>query len=151
MRKLVILLTFIMFFVIGCTNKNEEIEYFKLSYHPSVEKNLDDFKKIVIDFSEDEIYIKYYTNFSEVDKQYLVNDVKTLKTYINSMKKHLDNYNRDDEREQIQVVLWNINIETNENKYWFTGFDDYPDYWDKLWQVLLETSEAESLEAFGFE
>ena len=140
-----------MFFVIGCTNKNEEIEYFKLSYHPSVEKNLDDFKKIVIDFSEDEIYIKYYTNFSEVDKQYLVNDVETLKTYINSMKKHPDNYNRDDEREQIQVVLWNINIETNENKYWFTGFDDYPDYWDKLWQVLLETSEAESLEDFGFE
>ena len=151
MRKLVILLTFIMFFVIGCTNKNEEIEYFKLSYHPSVEKNLDDFKKIVIDFSEDEIYIKYYTNFSEVDKQYLVNDVETLKTYINSMKKHPDNYNRDDEREQIQVVLWNVNIETNENKYWFTGFDDYPDYWDKLWQVLLETSEAESLEDFGFE
>ncbi len=86
----------------------------------------------------------------KIQIKYTINDVKTFTEYINSIKAHPDNYNRDDHRTEMQIFLWDIDIETEENRYVFTGFDDYPDYWDEMWQVLLDVSDAESLEDFGF-
>ena len=137
----------------GCSNKykKEEITYFQIYYNSSIEKLNGNANSIYIDFSKADLYIRYIKNSEEIDEKFAINDVETLKEYINSIKAHTDNYNRDDRSPEMQIVLWSIYFETEENTYSFTGFDDYPDYWDELWQVLLETSEAESLEDFGFE
>lgn len=121
-----------------------------MSYNISTEKNNEDYNMLYVFFENEETYITYRNHAEKIDYKYNVIDVEILKDYIKSINTNVDERNKNSS-ESPQAFLWSIYFETNEKEYSYTGFDDYPDYWDELWQVLLETSEAESLEDFGFE
>lgn len=152
MKRIIFAILIALLALTGCTNKykKEEITNFQIYYNSSVEKLNGNSNSIYIDFLNEEIFIRHIKNSEEIDEKFAINDVETLADYINSIKAHPDNYNRDDRSSEMQIILWTIDIETEDNRYVFTGFDDYPDYWDEMWQVLLDVSDAESLEDFGF-
>ena len=152
MKKIITAILLISCIITGCSNEKEkeEILCFKMSYNTDENKLHENFNTISVYFTEEDICIKHCKYSDEVEEKYMINDTETLKEYINSIKAKADNYNREDDREELQIILWDIYFETEKNKYSYTGFDDYPDYWDELWQVLLDVSDAESLEDFGF-
>ena len=142
----------IMLIITGCSikNENEEIKYFIMSYNSNVENKDEDDNILYVFFDKDEVVIEYKNYLEGIKHQYIVNDVETLNNYINSIKSKSDKSNKRVFSEDMQAFLWSIYFETEDKGYSYAGFDDYPDYWEELWQVLLEVSEAESLEDFGF-
>ncbi len=151
MKKIISVILIIVIIITGCSNKEkEEVVIFKMLYNTSTEKLHENSNRIFIYFTEDEKYIKHVRSFDDVEEKYTINDVERLKDYIYSIKTQNAKCNKNDNGEDDQLYLWNIYIETEKNSYFYTGFDDYPDYWDELWQVLLDVSDAESLEDFGF-
>ncbi len=152
MKKIITAILLISCIITGCSNKDEkeEIVSFKMLYNTSTEKHQEDFNKVYVYFAEDKKYIKYVRYYDNVEIQYTIKDVETLKDYLNGIKVQNDKNYTNNINEDEQIYLWNIFLKTEENKYFYTGFDDYPDYWDELWQVLLDVSDAESLADFGF-
>ena len=110
----------------------------------------------------DSIYYEVSVNFESentilnVEKikgkkiSYTINDVEQLQNFLREMVAHSDNYNREDHRSEAQFILWDFDIETDKDKYASTGFDDYPGYWNELWEVLIDSTDAETLDDFGF-
>ena len=152
MKKIIAIIITAILVLTGCLNENKKIiiKSFIMSYNISTEKNNEDYNMLYVFFENEETYITYRNHAEKIDYKYNVIDVEILKDYIKSINTNVDERNKNSS-ESPQAFLWSIYFETNEKEYSYTGFDDYPDYWDELWQVLLETSEAESLEDFGFE
>lgn len=152
MKKTTVIIIAVILVLTGCSTKNEKekIKSFIMSYNISVEKNSEDYNMLYVFFEDDETYITYRNHAEKIEYKYNIIDVEALTDYINSIKTKSDKHNNRVYSESAQTFLWSIYFETKENKYSFAGFDDYPDYWDELWQVLLEVSDAESLEDFGF-
>ena len=152
MKKIISVILTTILIITGCTKKYEieEIIWFKISYYTSIEKKDEDANRVSIYFNENEIYIEHRNHTEKIDRHYKVNDLEILTDYINTIKSKSDKQNIKNVSGDDEVILWSIYFETDENAYSFTGFDDYPDYWDELWQVLLVVSDAESLEDFGF-
>ena len=152
MKKIISVILTTILIITGCTKKYEieEIIWFKISYYTSIEKKDEDANRVSIYFNESEIYIEHRNHTEKIDRHYKVNDLEILTDYINTIKSKSDKQNIKNVSGDDEVILWSIYFETDENAYSFIGFDDYPDYWDELWQVLLDVSDAESLADFGF-
>lgn len=151
MKKTTAIIIVVILVLTGCSTKKEEkIKSFIMSYNTSVEKNSGDYNMLYVFFENDENYITYRNHTEKVDYKYKITDVETLTAYINSIKTKADKRNVRAYSEGLQTILWSIYFETEENEYSFSGADDYPGYWEEMWQVLLDVSDAESLEDFGF-
>lgn len=48
-------------------------------------------------------------------------------------------------------IIWNISVITNFDGYGFSYFDEYPDYYDALWKIIVSASNAEDIQEFRTE
>ena len=61
-----------------------------------------------------------------------------------------DNRGMNDKLDEKQI-LWSIRVTTNLDRYGFSGYDEYPDYWDELWELIVSVSDAEDISEFRVE
>lgn len=157
MKKILKTLLFVMLVAIvytGCElprKIGEDEKLRKLNIYYCTEQNNFDsiYYQVSINFESE-------NNIMNVEKikgkkiSYIINDVERLQDFLKEMVSHYDNYNREDHRSEAQLILWDFDIETDKDKYASTGFDDYPGYWNELWDVLIDSTDAETLDDFGF-
>lgn len=156
MKKLLILILGVLLSLCACSEKekidlsNEEIEYMSIRYHTTNDKEV--YCSVIVDFQEEQILLKWKNLDDDTEKEFKVFYAEKVKSLIKeSIKKENDDReNNDGKSYDEQKILWSISVRTDKNRYNFSDFDNYPTYWDELWEMFIETTEAENLSDFGF-
>lgn len=154
MKKICMLLL-VMLILCGCsredkiTLENETIETLRIFYHAEEDKVLDYY--IAIDFDEVDTSLNWKDLKNEEEKSYKIYDIDAIEKFLKDIpSKTVDNAEEHKNDSEEQLELWSIRIRTNEKVYNFSGYVEYPTYWEELWNVLVEATEAESIADFGF-
>ena len=50
-----------------------------------------------------------------------------------------------------QKVLWRIRLLTEGDSCNYSGFDGYPEYWEELWGLIVNGTDAEDISEFRVE
>ena len=156
MKKIVALLAISGIMLSGCDNvvemgKDEVITGFSFQYDADESEAGCTYYELNIDFSKEDVIMAVDTLPSGRKNNYTVTDKSKLMEYLRELVSHPDNQTEKSYKESPpKQLVWSFDVETDTSSYRKTCFDDYPDYWDELFEVLIETTEAESLEDFGF-
>ena len=157
MKKIVwgvLLLILACIAVQGCKKEikisdDEKITKYELRYCVDKDKPDSKYLNLAIDFEEEEpSVIIGMTDGNQFS--YVVNNEEVLVEYLRETFSYSDYRKRSINSEGLVRFIWFVDIETDKARYGDSGYGDYPAYWDELFQVLIETTEAESLEDFGF-
>ena len=126
--------------------QNEEIKSISVEYKISYDsKNRYSF---FIDAQADEILINFTSGY---DKKIKVTDTERLVSFIKEKLVKGAFSCTDDDYDKIEKrSIWSIKVETENEKYKNSSTYEYPAYWDGLWDILIETTEAKDLTDFGF-
>ena len=155
MKKLLVLI-FVITMLCGCSKKeeidmtDEVIKYIDIYYRTSVDNKA--MYGVEIDFSAEDVHAEYKEYETEVAVSIAINDVDLITDFIKSNISEEENKKkRGNGSEDERQILWRISILTEDNRYSFSDFDEYPAYWEDLWTMLVEATAAESISDFGFE
>ena len=138
----------------GCNKQprladDEKITKYELFYCADKDNKDSKYFDITIDFEiEEPEMVVGMANGKEIP--YAVNNEEDLLDFLRETFSQSYNHKKDKKYLEEQRVIWSIKFKTDKDKYSFTGYDDYPTYWDELFEVLIETTEAETLDDFGF-
>lgn len=155
MKKMIVLITIVCVMLCGCNDvtkmgTDEVITKFSFRYDVDESKQQDTYYNLEIDFSKEKVSM-------EVEKMtgkkipYKINDMDKLTDYLRELVSHPDNQDKKSYMESPpQKVIWSFEVKTDANSYKKIGFDDYPGYWNELWEILIDSTDAETLEDFGF-
>lgn len=157
MKKLLILILGVLLSLYACKEKektdltNEEIEYMSIRYHTT--NDMKEYCRVIVDFQEEQVLLKWKNLDNDVEKEFKVFNIEKLKNFLKESleKENADRENNDGKNYDEQKILWSINVTTDKESYHFSDFSNYPPYWDELWKILIETTDAEDVGDFGFE
>ena len=128
---------------------DEKITKYELRYCVDKDKQDSKYLKLAIDFeTEEPSVIIGMTRGNQIS--FAVNNEEKLLDYLRETFSYSDYHKKSMNSEGERQFIWFVDIETDKAVYRDSGYGDYPSYWDELFQVLIETTEAESLEDFGF-
>ena len=156
MKKIVLLAMFsIMLW--GCNSvvemgEDEVITSFSFYYDVDESKEKSTYYELNIDFSKEDIVMVVDTVPSGTKNTFTVTDKSELLEYLRELVSHPDNQTEKSYKESPpKQLIWSFDVDTDTNSYNKTGFDDYPGYWKEIFEVLIETTEAETIKDFGFD
>lgn len=151
-----------MCFLCGCSSntkvdgeekeKRENIEKIKINYCVDVKKAIRN--RIEIDVEDDNSCIYYKDNVNNIDYVFAINDVDMIVRFVKESILESDsseNDNREQGQLEEQLILWDIDVNTNINTYYFEGFEEFPTYWEQLWAVLVSATDAKDKTDFGLQ
>ena len=156
-RKYILLIVSLLFLLCGCSEskennviENEEIKKVVIYYYSDTERELGN--DVELDLTKEGACIKYSNYYDETEKQYKIYDVDAIKNFIlKNIFDHEPKDNRSINGKSDEKNLWSIRVTTNLDRYGFSGYDVYPDYWDELWELIVSVSDAEDVSEFRVE
>lgn len=157
MKKIVSLLAICCIMLSGCNSvveigKDEVITGFSFRYDVDESKEGCTYYELNIDFLKEDIIMVVDTFPSGTKNNYTVTDKSKLMDYLRELVSHTDNQTEKSYKESPpKQLIWSFDVDTDTNSYNKTGFDDYPGYWEEIFDVLIETTDAETLKDFGFD
>lgn len=156
MKKIVSLLAICCIMLSGCNSvvemgKDEVITGFSFRYDVDESEEGCTYYKLNIDFSKEDVIMEVDTLPSGSQNNYTVTDKSKLMDYLRELVSHPDNQTEKSYKESPpEQQVWSFDVETDSNSYRKTGFENYPGYWEEIFNILIETTEAENLNDFGF-
>ena len=147
----------IIVFLCGCGKyekydiPEENITKLIIRYYSDADRKL--YNKVELDLADESASVTYSNFYDETEKQYKIHNIDDIKNFI--MKNIFDyepkdNRGMNDKLDEKQI-LWSIRVTTNLDRYGFSGYDEYPDYWDELWELIVSVSDAEDVSEFRVE
>lgn len=143
-----------IFILTGCINTNEidsEIDFtgFKLSYLTDTSKYTKKYC-ISIDYSEEYSSLELLDYDSDTVTEFYISDRSNLDAYIDKLRNDPELFKFDYKLGDTKSNIWYLQIDTPKRSYCNGGMKVYPEFWDEFWDVLIDTTEAESKQDFGF-
>ena len=130
----------------------ENIERVKIYYCVDVKNAIRN--KVEIEINQDNPCIYYTDKVKNTEHVFKISDVDRIVSFIkenilksDSMK---ENYIEQGQSEE-QLILWDLDVNTNIKTYNYEGFEKFPTYWDQLWDVLVSVSDAKDKTDFGLQ
>ena len=156
-KKLMLIIVGIMVFLSGCGKyerydiPEENITKLIINYYSDSDRKLNN--KVELDLIDEGACIKYSNYYDETEKQYKIYDVDAIKNFIlkNIFDYEPQNNRSVNDKSDEKKILWSIRVTTNLDRYGFSAFDEYPDYWDELWKIIVSASDAEDISGFRLE
>lgn len=157
-RKYILLIVSLLFLLCGCSEskennviENEEIKKVVIYYYSDTERELGN--DVELDLTKEGECVKYSNYYDETSKQFKIHNIDDIKNFI---LKNIFDYEPKDNRSindksEEKQNLWSIRVTTNLDRYGFSGYDEYPDYWDELWELIVSVSDAEDISEFRVE
>ena len=157
-KKLILLTVGLVLFLCGCVKNDKisntpdrEITGLIIRYYSDSDRKLSN--KVEIDLTDKGAYIKYSNSYNEIEKQFIIQNIDEIKDFVKnnilvSIKK---GENRKGNNSDEQKVLWRIRVLTEEDSCNYSGFDEYPEYWEELWELIVSGSGAEDISEFRLE
>ena len=157
MKKIVLgvlLLILACIVVQGCKKEiklsdDEKITKYELRYCVDKDKQDSKYIDLVIDFEAENPVMIVGMNIGN-QFSYAVNNEEELLDFLRGTFSSAYRLEKSINSEDVKRFIWFVDFETDKARYGDSGYGDYPSYWDELFEVLIETTEAESLEDFGF-
>ena len=147
----------VIVFLCGCGKyenydiPEENITEIIIRYYSDADRKL--YNWVELDLSDDGASISYSNFYDETEKQYKIHNIDEINNFI--MKNIFDYEPRNNrsinDKSEEKKKLWSIRVITNLDRYGFSGYDEYPDYWDELWEVIVNASDAEDISEFRLE
>ena len=152
-----LIIAWIIVFLCGCGKyenydiPEENITEIIIRYYSDSDRKLSNW--VELDLSDDGASISYSNFYDETEKQYKIHNIDEIKNFI---LKNIFDYEPKDNRSindksEEKQNLWRIRVTTNLDRYGFSGYDEYPDYWDELWELIVSVSDAEDVSEFRVE
>ena len=141
----------------GCNSvvemgEDEVITGFSFQYDVDESKEGCTYYELNIDFSKEDIIMVVDTLPSGTKNNYTVTDKSKLMEYLRELVSHPDNQAKNSYKESPpKQLIWSFDVDTDTNSYNKTGFDEYPGYWEEIFDVLIETTDAKTRKDFGFD
>lgn len=161
MKKILIsVMVILCLSICGCENTgkdvtdhkiiNENLLRCEITYRVNEDKANPVFFNLAIDFQNIDLLMDIsMSNGKKIS--YVINDESRVSGFFKEIvRTSSNNRSNSNNSNGEQMLLWNIKIESDADKYIYLGSNEVPDYWDELFEVLIETTEAETLEDFGF-
>lgn len=156
-KKFMLIIAWIIVFLCGCGKyenydiPEENITEIIIRYYSDSDRKLSNW--VELDLSYDGASISYSNFYDETEKQYKIHNIDEIKNFI---LKNIFDYEPKDNRSindksEEKQNLWSIRVTTNLDRYGFSGYDEYPDYWDELWELIVSVSDAEDISEFRVE
>lgn len=156
-KKFMLIIAWIIVFLCGCGKyenydiPEENITEIIIRYYSDSDRKL--YNWVELDLSDDGASISYSNFYDETEKQYKIHNIDEIKNFI---LKNIFDYEPKDNRSindksEEKQNLWSIRVTTNLDRYGFSGYDEYPDYWDELWELIVSVSDAEDISEFRVE
>ena len=156
-KKFMLIIAGIIVFLCGCGKyekydiPEENITKLIIRYYSDADRKL--YNKVELDLADESASVTYSNFYDETEKQYKIHNIDDIKNFI--MKNIFDyepkdNRGMNDKLDEKQI-LWSIRVTTNLDRYGFSGYDEYPDYWDELWELIVSVSDAEDVSEFRVE
>ena len=157
-RKFILLIVSLLFLLCGCSDskennaiENEEIKKVVIYYYSDTKRKLGN--DVELDLTKEGECVKYSNYYDETEKQYKIHNIDDIKNFI---LKNIFDYEPKDNRSindksDEKQILWSISVITNLDGYGFSDYDEYPDYWDELWELIVSASDAEDISEFRVE
>ena len=152
---LILLLCIISGCIRNSSGDNEQagiIEYISIDYCVDVKNAIHN--RVELHINEEETYLLYRDRKNNTEKTFKVNDVDMIVDFFeanlssnNEIKESLNNGENSEE----QLVIWQICVRTNSDRTNFEGFENFPDYWEQLWDVVVSATDANDITEFGLE
>ena len=156
-KKFMLIIAWIIVFLCGCGKyenydiPEENITEIIIRYYSDSDRKLSNW--VELDLSYDGASISYSNFYDETEKQYKIHNIDEIKNFI--LKNIFDYEPKDnrsiDDKSEEKQNLWSIRVTTNLDRYGFSGYDEYPDYWDELWELIVSASDAEDISEFRVE
>lgn len=128
---------------------DEKITKYELRYCVDKDKQDSKYIELAIDFEAENPVMIVGMNIGN-QFSYAVNNEEELLDFLRGTFSSAYRLEKSVVSEDQKRYIWFADFETDKASYGDSGYGDYPAYWDELFQVLIETTEAESLEDFGF-
>lgn len=156
-KKFMLIIAWIIVFLCGCGKyenydiPEENITEIIIRYYSDSDRKLSNW--VELDLSDDGASISYSNFYDETEKQYKIHNIDEIKNFI---LKNIFDYEPKDNRSindksEEKQNLWSIRVTTNLDRYGFSGYDEYPDYWEELWELIVSASDAEDISEFRVE
>ena len=156
-KKFMLIIAGIIVFLCGCGKyekydiPEENITKLIIRYYSDADRKL--YNKVELDLADESASVTYSNFYDETEKQYKIHNIDDIRNFI--MKNIFDyepkdNRGMNDKLDEKQI-LWSIRVTTNLDRYGFSGYDEYPDYWDELWELIVSVSDAEDVSEFRVE
>lgn len=156
-KKFMLIIAGIIVFLCGCGKyekydiHEENITKLIIRYYSDADRKL--YNKVELDLADESASVTYSNFYDETEKQYKIHNIDDIKNFI--MKNIFDYEPKDNrgmnDKSDEKQILWSIRVTTNLDRYGFSGYDEYPDYWDELWKIIVSASDAEDISEFRLE
>ena len=157
-KKLIVFTVGLVLFLCGCVKNDKisntldgEITGLIIRYYSDSDRKLSN--KVEIDLTDKGAYIKYSNSYNEIEKQFVIQNIDEIKDFVKNnilaRKKKVEGGKSNNSDEQ--KVLWRIRVLTEGDSCNYSGFDEYPEYWEALWELIVSGSGAEDISEFRLE
>ena len=138
----------------GCVNKNtvqqrEELVGFKFSYISDVSERIVK-HSVSIDYTSENPSLKVTNQETGDVTEYAIYDRVNLDAFIDKLVNDPEFFRFDYNLGDTDSNLWYIQIDTKERSYCNGGMKTHPAFWNEIWEVFVDTTEAEIVYDFGF-
>lgn len=138
----------------GCVNKNtvqqrEELVGFKFSYISDVSEGIVK-HSVSIDYTSENPSLKVTNQDTGDVTEYAIYDRVNLDAFIDKLVNDPEFFRFDYKLGDTDGNLWYIQIDTKERSYCNGGMKTHPAFWNEIWNVFIDTTEAEIVYDFGF-
>ena len=155
-KKIILIIVSLMLLMFGCSNskdnniENENINKIVIYYYSDIERKLGN--RVELDLRYEGACVKYSNYYDEIESQFKISNIDKITDFV--MKNILVNKKKDNSVKygsDEQLSLWDITVLTENNIYSYCDLDKYPDYWDELWELIVNASDAEDISEFRLE
>ena len=153
MKRIIAVLLIGILTMTGCVNNknidnDDEVVNFKLIYLANA-KDSGSRHRILINFDEKAPTVDVLDYETDLVTKYDVTDVVNLKAYIDKLKNDPELFKYEDTSGKAEEILWHVQIDTIGKSYSTGDKSEYPAFWDEIWDMLIEYSDAEDKTDFG--
>lgn len=158
-KKIVLLISVgLVLFLSSCVKDDKksntlegEITRLIIRYYSDSDRKL--LNKVEIDLTDDGAYIKYSNSYDETENKFVISNIDEIKDFVekNILEKRKNVEGGKSDNSDEKKVLWRIRILTEEDSCNYSGFDEYPEYWQMLWELIVNGSSAENISEFRVE
>ena len=126
-----------------------DISRFYLSYVTDTSKYKNKYS-ITIDYNAETPLVELRDFSADTVTEIYISDRINLDAYLDKLKNDPDLFRFDYKIGDTDLNKWYLQIDTEENSYCNGGIDFYPEFWDEFWQIMIDTTLAESKTDLGF-
>ena len=157
-KKFILFMVGLIFITSGCSKANESNEYENenikgviIRYYSDPDRKLSN--KVEIDLTAEGAYVKYSNYYNEIEKEFTVQNIDEIKDFVkeNILVSKKTGESRKSNNSDMQKVLWRIRVLTENDSYNYSDNNEYPEYWEELWEVIVSECDAEDVNEFAVE